>query len=281
MTEGRRNFQRFIDIRGRFSTDAGKRQGCGLDKADLKREEGRSRPKGSWADWFANLLSFFTMVLLFVAAWLSYSQLNEARLTADASIESATAAANSIDISRSQLAESRRTSNDSARTQILANLPIVVPTGNNLEIRDGRLVSHQTWQNFGETRMIAPSVSWGWGPKRQDSKSLRWHLKIWNRSTWAKGVNYESFRPISGEEATSKPFVCGRISYLDVFPDVIAGEQRRTDHLVEYCIKIQSSEHLDLNKPHWGGEEIDNGYCYDETCQDYDSEKSPYVSRAR
>jgi hypothetical protein len=182
-----------------------------------------------------------------------------------------------------QVKDSETATIDAARTQILDKLPLASAAGNSLHVRtnpDGSMdvIDRQSWSNFGETRAVAPQVEWGWSNKRLSrGSSLQWHPKTWEKSTWVKGVTIFDEQPLTVEEMKEfsklqEPlFVCGRIRYTDVFPDHIGTLHRRNDHLVEYCIRIvEVAIDLKEKRASWGGEELPDGYCYDEQCgEDY------------
>lgn len=179
---------------------------------------------------------------------------------------------------KDQLDAFRKATDNASQTQILIGLPVIVFPGNNLIIEnapDGSkiLATQQIWLNVGGTRAVGPKIRWGWGRERPSARThYQFEPRTWERSNWAPNVTNADKEVLSNlqikEVSETKPlFVYGRVRYDDIYP--VTASHKRKDHLIEYCIRMVEVSMKMPDYANWGGQDLPEGYCYDEKCPDY------------
>jgi hypothetical protein len=197
-----------------------------------------------------------------------------------------------------QLSDSERATRNSTRTQILTQLPLIVPINPRIEwnntVPEGGIFLRDDFKNIGETRAVAPDISVGWGNELPTNGMHYFvHYGDLSKWTWAKGevkigtrcLTLADAKMLENEIRTgSKPvYFYVKIQYNDLFPTDKEAGHPRNDHLVESCLKINRMDVDERNKgahTSWGGircaERLD---CIDQSCgADYES--SAVLSRS-
>jgi hypothetical protein len=174
-----------------------------------------------------------------------------------------------------QLHSYNRATQNSTQTQVLSNMPLVIPTDiePTLGINpDGSFFVSvkQAWQDQGETRADSPVVLWGWGTSPPTPQTEYQRVdNDFKKGTWTKGTPAFDTIAIPLDEAQKLAkgplYFYGKITYDDVFPIDVEGKHRRRDHLVKYCIQIVRFDVI--SRPvNWGGVPCESGNCYDKNC---------------
>jgi len=187
-----------------------------------------------------------------------------------------------------QISDSRKATQAATRTQILTELPLIVPINPRMEwnnkIPAGGVFIRENFKNIGETRAVAPDIYVGWGNELPNSSTSYIHFGSLIKWTWPKGESIVGAMCVTLPEAKtlekqvtnhSAPlYFYTKIRYTDLFPSDKEAGHPRNDHLVETCLKI---DHIEVDEKDrgarttWGGdycpERLD---CIDESCgEDY------------